>query len=171
MQMSRNESDASHTLFVVRRPERPLRYLYVNERSGEALVFNVERRGEGATVARSGGPCVHLAPLSADQTLERNEADGGQTRVEIDASGLRFDLPDGEWVVAVKSNGGLFVLCKNRKTRLIVQKSETATDTMSETYDVWARGNPAETERALGLAVEALVALRLVDVLSLGVAG
>ena len=165
--LSRDEHDASHSLFVMARPDLPTRYLFVHERSGDVTSFRAVQDETGATVARqSDRAFVRFTPALENETLKvaaRRTSGDVASKVELVDGGRTFvfDLEGVRWSAVSEPGDRLEVFRQEGPDRVIVQPSGSQINKQSAAFDVWVRTDGEHEVTALQTIVEAMVIQRL----------
>ena len=159
--------DATHSLFVLGRPGRPTRYLFVHEQTGASLLFQVDRDDEAAVVAHHPeGEGVRLVPSrGADSTrVVWRETGGHRAAVELCADGPTLLVRHAwGWVATFESPGRLEIAGPSGGAHVVVRPNTEDLGGESATFDVWATGTDTGLQMAFQAVVEAAVVSRFLS--------
>lgn len=155
--------DATHTLFVLERPDRPTLFLFVQDRSGVTTTFHVDANTEGATVTSlPREETVHLMLTGEHQRVLRWTDEGSEAPVSPTES-VEWDVPtdEGTWTVRYVANRRVLITSPTREGSVVAQGNLDNLGGKSVTFDIWSYDHLAEETKAFQILVEAMVLQRL----------
>lgn len=155
--LSRDDVDATHTLFVIDRPDGGQRFVFVEDRCGAVAAFTYSHVGPDLHLdGLPGGQVLTLSPDPTGETVTRTvggvsmsvSLPGRERSCEIGTDGSR-------WTGTFEDDGAISITDASGHAALVVQPQILATSGGKGVYDIWIKSNTS-VERAIQAIAEML---------------